>query len=147
MTRIVSATLAAAVVLSLSALPGLAKKKAEPDTVVVQHILIGIKGKVRGKDVTRNKKEAQALADELYRRALDGEDFGKLVEEYTDDRVPGIMRVTNKGEPTRADSFERDQLALGFGDTAFRLEVGEIGLVKYSYASSPFGYHIIKRLE
>ena len=75
------------------------------------------------------------------------EEFDALVEEFTDDKVPGIMRLTNKGAATRADSYERGQLALGFGDTSFRLEVGEIELVKYSYTSSPFGYHIIKRLE
>lgn len=139
--------LAGLLVSSLNVPSGLAKKAAEPDVVVVQHILIGIKGKVRGKDVTRSKKDAQVLAEKLYQRALDGEEFDALVEEFTDDKVPGIMRLTNKGAATRADSYERGQLALGFGDTSFRLEVGEIELVKYSYTSSPFGYHIIKRLE
>ena len=69
------------------------------------------------------------------------------VRQFTDDRVPGVMRLTNNGAATRNDSFARDQLALGFGDTSFRLEVGEISLVKYSFGSSPFGWHIIKRLE
>ena len=127
-------------------LPGLSKK-GEPDVVVVQHILIGFKKSVRGKEIDRTKKQARALAEELYQRALDGEDFDALVKEYTDDRYPGKMRLTNKGAPTRGDAYTRDQVVPGFGDTSFALEVDAIALVEYGYTASPFGWHVIKRLE
>jgi hypothetical protein len=140
-------SLALVVALAVSVAPTLAKKKAEPDRVVVQHILVGFKNSTKSKEIQRSKKQAQALAKELYQRAVDGEEFGELVKEYTDDKFPGVMRLTNKGTPTRGDSHGRDQVVFGFGDMAFELEVGEIGLVPYGYSSSPFGWHIIKRLE
>lgn len=122
-------------------------KKGEPDRVVVQHILIGFKKSVSGKKLDRTKKEAQVLAEELLKRALDGEDFDALVKEYTNDKYPGIMSVTNDGAPARSDSHRRSGLVPAFGQVAFSLEVSEIGMAKFSYGSSPYGWHIIKRLE
>jgi hypothetical protein len=34
-----------------------------------------------------------------------------------------------------------------FGDVAFGLAVGEVGLAAYHAATSPYGWHVIKRLE
>jgi peptidyl-prolyl cis-trans isomerase SurA len=139
-----------ALLVGLSAIPGpsvTAADETEPDRVVVQHLLIGFKRSVPSKKLERTKKEARALAEKLYQRAVDGEDFGKLVEEYTDDSYPGLMSLTNRGAPLRGDSRSRDGVVPGFGDASFALEVGEITLVKYSYGASPYGWHIIKRLE
>ena len=121
-----------AIAIMLGFAPGVAKKKTEPNAVVVQHILIAFKKSIKGKDIQRSKKQAQALAEELYGRAQEGEDFDALVEEYTDDKFPGVMRLTNKGAPSRGDSHTRDQVVVGFGDVSFELEVGQIGLVNYS---------------
>lgn len=41
----------------------------------------------------------------------------------------------------------RAQMVPGFGDTAFGLEVGAVGLLPYDEQSSPFGWHVIKRIE
>jgi hypothetical protein len=122
------------------------RRKDEPDVVVVQHILIGFKKKVPGKTLDRSKKEAEALATELLRRAREGEDFEALITEYTDDTRTGYV-VTNDDAPLRARSYERAKLAVYFGDVAFGLEVGEIGMAKYHPGNSPYGWHIIKRLE
>jgi parvulin-like peptidyl-prolyl isomerase len=35
----------------------------------------------------------------------------------------------------------------GFGDVAFELKVGEVGLCPFDGVRSPFGFHVIKRLE
>ena len=140
----------AACVLAVSALLlGLptSAKKDEPEVVVVQHILIGYKGSIRGKEIERTKKEAKALALELLERAKKGEDFAELVQEYTDDRAPGIYKMANKGQPRPADGYGRDDMAYRFGDVAFSLEIGEIGLAEQHPAGSPYGWHIIKRLE
>lgn len=124
-----------------------AGKKDEPTKVLVQHILIAYKGKVPGKKITRTKKEAEALAEELFARAKEGEDFDALVEEYTDDRYPGIYALANIGEPRPVNGFTRDQMAIRFGDVAFSIAVDEVGLAAYSGSASPYGWHIIKRLE
>jgi hypothetical protein len=34
-----------------------------------------------------------------------------------------------------------------FGNVGFALKVGEIGIASYDEQSSPYGWHIIKRLE
>jgi foldase protein PrsA len=124
-----------------------AKRKDEPDSVVVQHILVSFKNKVRGKELDRTKKEAQALAEELLDRAQAGEEFDALVKEYTDDQYPGIYRLTNRGAPLMQNSHERKSMAVYFGDVSFGLEIGEVGLAKYHPGNSPYGWHVIKRLE
>jgi foldase protein PrsA len=124
-----------------------AKRKDEPDVVVVQHILIGFKKSVRGKELERTKKEAAALAEQLLERARAGEDFDAMVKEYTDDQYPGVYRLTNFDAPLMQNSHERKSMVANFGAVAFELEVGEVGLAKYHPGNSPFGWHIIKRLE
>jgi foldase protein PrsA len=130
------------------ALPLPAESKGdEPDVVVVQHILIGFKKSVPNKKLDRSKKEAQALALELLERAREGEDFDALVKEYTNDRHPGIYKLTNKGAPLMSGARSREDMAPNFGRIAFSLEVGSIGLAKYHPGNSPYGWHVIKRLE
>ena len=144
---------ASVLVLALVALPAwidaAAKKEKvkEPDSVVVQHILISFKGKVaKSKNVTRTKKEAEALATTLLERAKT-EDFEALVKEYTDDSFPGIYKMTNNGAPIMTGAVPRSGMVPSFGDVAFSLAVGEIGMASYSAGSSPYGWHIVKRLN
>jgi parvulin-like peptidyl-prolyl isomerase len=123
--------------------------RQEPDKVVVQHVLIGIKGKVANKQISRSKKEARSLAYEILDRAEAGEDFDAMVKEYTDDRYPGRYVIINRGVsllPGEGE-YKRDDLAIKFGDLAFRLDVGEFGMATFHAVSSPYGYHVIKRLE
>ena len=133
--------------LALLAPPSDAGRKDEPDVVVVQHVLISYKGKIPGKQIERSKREAKALAFEILDRAEAGEDFNELMKQYTDDRGAGIYKLVNRGLPKPADGYQRDEMAPKFGDVAFELEVGEIGLATYHAALSPYGWHIIKRLE
>jgi foldase protein PrsA len=125
----------------------LASKPPEPPWVKVQHILVGFKGSIHGKTIERTKAEAQALAEKLLERAKGGEDFDALVKQYTDDRYPGIYILTNTNAPRRGDARMREQMVVAFGDVAFRLGVGEIGMAAHSGVNSPYGWHIIKRLE
>lgn len=41
----------------------------------------------------------------------------------------------------------RSQMVRGFGDVAYRLRVGEIGVAPWDATASPFGWHIIKRVQ
>lgn len=123
------------------------KAEAEPEHIKVQHILISFKGKVdKAKNVTRTKKEAEALAAEVFERAKT-EDFDALVKEYTNDSYPGIYKMTNNGAPIQAGAAKRSGMVRAFGDVAFGLAVDEVGMANYSAGSSPYGWHIIKRLE
>lgn len=138
------------------AAPAPATAAEQPAHVVVQHILIGFEGSVPGKNITRTKEAARALAAEVLARAQKGEDFDALVKQYTDDRPPGIYALANTDVPiaplkpgTKASGkeFPRGGMVKSFGDVSFSLKVGEIGMAEYDHANSRFGWHIIKRLE
>lgn len=182
----------------------LAEGETEARRVIVQHILISMAG-VERVNSTRTAEEAKALAYELLERAKNGEDFGELVKEYSDDHSstltdpPGRYKILDaggfdyesmckgielqmqaaerstvyeekvmKGELTMQDAREQlmaefseqikalqeiqwmernGGLVPGFGDMAFSLAVGEIGIVDFDPAKSPFGWHIIKRIQ
>lgn len=122
----------------------------EPATVTVQHILIGFKRSVPGKKLDRTKDQARALAAELVERARATEDpaeFTTLVAQYTDDAAPGIYLLVNDDRPLTPGGRKRSDMVPRFGDVAFSLAVGEVGLAEYHAALSPFGWHVIKRLE
>ena len=122
---------------------------SEPDYVTVQHILIGFEGTLPDKNITRSKSEASALARELYERAEAGEDFDTLVEEYTDDSVPGVYGIANHdGQPDQARQiYARSDMAQNFGDVSFSLEVGGIGLAEYHEKHCKYGWHVIVRIK
>ena len=122
------------------------KKNKNPDVVTVQHVLISFKGKI-SKPVERTKKQAEELAWEIFDRAEAGEDFDALVKEYTNDSHPGIYTMVNRGVAQPPGTSKRDNMAVNFGDVSFRLDVGEIGMAKFHAELSPFGWHIIKRIE
>ena len=137
-----------ACLLLLAASPLAAGKKDEPEQVVVQHILIAFKKSIPGRDeITRTRKQARALAESLFERATSGEDFDALVNEYSNDTPPGKLLLTNKGVNPVRGGRTRDQVVPRFGDASFRLGVGEMELISHHAALSPYGWHIIKRLE
>jgi foldase protein PrsA len=121
----------------------------EPDAVVVQHILVGFRGSVPDKPIARTQEEAQKLAGELMARAKAGENFEVMVQQYTDDSAPGIYRMSNFGQPGGLEqaTFPRVQMVRGFGDVAFSLEIGEVGVAEFDQEKSPYGWHVMKRLE
>lgn len=132
---------------------GKAESRTEPDHIKVQHVLIGFKDAVgfRGRApkgaAGRTQEEARILAEAVLKRAQGGEDFLSLVKEFTDDSPPGIYAMANHGVAAPAGTFERSGMVPAFGDTGFPLEVGEVGLAAYDPTTSPYGWHIVKRIE
>lgn len=119
----------------------------EPQHVRLQHILIGFKGTVPGKDITRSQEEARSLAAQLLDRAKKGEDFDALVKEYTDDQYPGVYALANRMVTPAEGEFSRDRMIAAFGEVGFPLQIGEIGMAQYEPRRSPYGWHIIKRIS
>ncbi len=119
-----------------------------PDHIEVQHVLIGFAGKIPGKNVTRTQAEAEKLAGEILERARKGEDFDQLVQQHTDDQWPGIYGMSNDGvAPLDANEIPRNGMVKGFSDVSFSLSPGNIGIANYDPQTSPYGWHIIKRLK
>lgn len=128
----------------------MARPEHEEPVVTVQHCEIAVEGIVPG--VTRSVAEAEALTAELYARVLAGADFDAIVQEYSDDEHPGIYSMC-LGESPAPDVYPREAMTLAMGDVAWRLAVGEVGVMRYDgerfdvEARSPFGYHLVKRLK
>lgn len=119
--------------------------------VTIQHCLIGVVG-AGLPGVTRSPGEAEALTADLYARILAGDDFDAIVKNNTNDSHPGIYSMS-LGQPSSAGVYPRSGMVAGFGEVAWRLGVGEVGITRYdggipgTNPKSPFGYHIIKRLK
>ena len=121
---------------------------AEPERVVVQHVLVSFTGKLPGRVIQRSEDEARQLASEILQRAEKGEDFDALVKEYTDDSYPGLYRMANHGEvPQSDDEYRREDMVPGFGDVAFALAPDGVGMCEFDAMDSPFGFHVIKRKQ
>lgn len=115
----------------------MARPEQQVDKVKLQHVLLAFVGAMRGSESGHTKDEAQALAADVLARARAGEDFNALVIQYSGDEGPGVYTLTQDN---------RDDYADAFGDIGFRLNVGEIGIAAYNHKTSPFGWHVIKRL-
>jgi hypothetical protein len=138
---------AAAQIAAMKALAAklLARPEHDADVVRVQHLLIGYR-KSPGIQVSRRKGESEALAADLLDRVLSGAALAALVGEYSDDHGEGIYTMTAGGSATET-SFPRSAMQSAFGDVAWRLEVGEVGVCLLDASVSPYGWHIIERLE
>ena len=55
--------------------------------------------------------------------------------------------MTNTGISPDGGAFPREQMVPAFGNIGFKLKVGEVGLAEFDSKTSPFGFHIIKRLN
>jgi len=124
-------------------------KQPEPSNITVQHCLIGFKGSVPGKPISRTKEEAKELATQLLKELKAGADFDAIIRKNTDDSPPGIYKMANFGVSpnAREQVFARGEMVPAFGNTGFPLQVGEYGLAEFDTKKSPYGWHIVKRVE
>ena len=116
----------------------MARPEQSVDKVTVQHVLVAFVGAKRGSESGRTEAAARSLTFDLLARARAGEDFAGLVQQYSGDEGGGTYTLTQD---------DRDDYARNFGDVAFRLAPGEIGVAAYHRVRSPFGWHLVKRLE
>ncbi len=101
------------------------------NSIFAKHILILLENPEKG--ITRTKDEAKAEAQKILDRLNAGEDFEKLMVEYSED-------VESSYEGYKFTHNDR-QFVTEFDNAAYELEVGGVsGLVETEY-----GYHIIKR--
>jgi parvulin-like peptidyl-prolyl isomerase len=114
-------------------------KFEQPEMARVAHILIstrddtGLELSEDQKDVKRKQIEA------LLKRAKDGEDFGKLAKQFSEDPAS----KDNGGELAPFPRGQSQMLPVEFESAAFSLKTNEISGV----VTTRYGYHVIKKLE
>ena len=124
-----------------------------PEHITVDHILIGVKGPGMPEGMT--DEAARKKAYDLLAQLRAGGDWNALKRANSNDGkdprtdMPGgPYAMANHGtQPTSDTEYPRGNMAPAFGDVGFDLEVGEIAIADYDLRSSPFGYHIIKRVK
>jgi hypothetical protein len=124
----------------------------EPEHITVDHILIGVKS--ARTLIPRTEDQGRKLAEDIIERLNAGADWDKLKSAYSEDppekRRPrgGPYNMANTGvSPSAANEFRRKDMVPAFGNVGFKLGVGEIGLAQFHPKTSPFGFHIIKRIR
>lgn len=115
--------------------------------VEVQHVLIGFKGSVPNKVIERTKEASAKVAEQVLALAKKGENFDNLVATFTADSVPGVYLLCDLPNKPGPQFWLRSGMVKSFGDVAFRLKVGEVGMASFDPHFSPYGWHIIKRLK
>ncbi|MEZ4293876.1 MAG: peptidylprolyl isomerase [Polyangiaceae bacterium] len=109
----------------------------QPKEVGARHILVmHKKSREKPESVTRTRDEALARAKECLLRVRSGEDWAKLVAEYSDE--PGSAE--RAGE---LGVFGRGQMVKSFSEAAFDLRIGQVSEV----VETPYGFHIIQRTQ
>ena len=116
----------------------------ELERVVVRHVLVGVTHP-RMPKVSRTPAEAEEVAARVLDAARAGQSFVALMRAYSDDSGSGVYTIT-VGEPFDG-AYPRRTMVRGFGDVAWRLEIGEVGVALHDPDASPFGWHVIQRIE
>jgi peptidyl-prolyl cis-trans isomerase NIMA-interacting 1 len=110
---------------------------AEPDRILVKHVLVKYAGAKGAPDtITRTREQACLRAEEALGKLKEGASFAEVVAAYSDE----------SGAATREGSIgtiERADVAPSFADAAFELKMKEVSEV----VETPFGFHVILRVE
>ncbi len=110
------------------------QKRYEETYVTSKHILISTVDNETGEPLSdADIKKAEKLAKDIKKRIDKGEDFDKLMEEYSQD--PGSAYYPE------GYTFTYNEMVPEFEEASFALEVGKVS----DPVLSTFGYHIIKR--
>ena len=109
----------------------------QPERVRVIHLLISTRVKDSDEPLPDEAKKAKRQQiEKLLARAKAGEDFPKLVKEFSEDR--GLQESGGEYSLSRDDPFVAE-----FKSAAFSLSTNQISDI----VTTVFGYHIIKLLE
>jgi parvulin-like peptidyl-prolyl isomerase len=107
-----------------------------PEMVRVAHIVLLTTDPVSSKELSAEQQAAKKkLAETALKRARAGEDFAKLVKEYSED--------PDSKEKGGEYTFARGQVGPEFGAATFSLNTNQISDI----VTTPYGYHLFKLYE
>jgi parvulin-like peptidyl-prolyl isomerase len=109
----------------------------QPERVRVSHVFLAtIDRKTEESLPEEQRKFKRQQIEKIRQRAIAGEDFAKLVQEFSEDR--GLKQTKGEYTFSREDSFSPE-----FKSAAFSLSPGQISDV----INTPIGLHVVKLLE
>lgn len=109
----------------------------EPEQITVKHVLVKFVGaKKASADIKRSRGDACLRAAEAHKRLENGEPFGAIVTEYSDE--PGAGSREGLIGP-----IKRKDVVAPFADAAFELKANEVSQV----VETESGFHIILRTQ
>jgi peptidyl-prolyl cis-trans isomerase NIMA-interacting 1 len=108
-----------------------------PKTIAARHVLIQWMGcQSASPSVIRTRDQAHAVAVDVLRRLRAGEDFRRLVVEFSDE-------PNAEARGGSVGRFGHGAMVHEFEEAAFALKPNEISEI----VESPFGFHVIQRTE
>ena len=113
----------------------------------MRYLLVGFETSIPGDTLDRTQAQAESLALSLHVRAVGGEDFGDLIETYSDSPSRDTIGIANYGVTPAQGEYPRNALVRGFGDVAFTIAPDSIGLAPYDSAKTPYGWFLIHRIQ
>ena len=109
----------------------------QPERVKVSHIFMATMDRQSEEPLPEEQKKfKRQQLEKIRKRALDGEDFAKLIQDFSEDR--GLKQTKGEYTFSREDGFAPE-----FKAAAFSLAPGKISDV----VSTAIGLHVIKLLE
>jgi parvulin-like peptidyl-prolyl isomerase len=109
----------------------------QPEKVRVSHVLLATRNRETDAELPEEqKKTKRQKIEKILVRAKAGEDFAKLVMEFSEDR--GLKETKGEYTFSRSDPFVPE-----FKSASFSLQTNQISDI----VTTMFGYHIIKCLE
>ena len=139
-------------------LPPVVRGAGEPDRVLYNQILISFAGAKGNRNSTRSREQARRLAHTLVARLKAGEDYLRLMNDYSDDcsaasgKANGPYVACNIGvehrlRPDNLPEIPRGDLERDVGDAVFSMGINEARLVEYDERTCPWGWHILHRVR
>ena len=117
----------------------------DPEPGVYRLLNNGVEGMDFGQMVSQLNEQAAAREQQLRKAIEDGEmavaDAEAQMQAFVEE-LQGKAAVAQRELP-----HPRGAMVAAFGDVGFALEPGEIGVAGFDADASPFGWHVIRRID
>ena len=123
--------------------------RAAPRRVRLKQVIVPWAGAKGAKDVKLSREDAEKRARVILKMAQAGEEFDRLVANNHFDRFPSSLTIVQAGERRAGVGrvYVRGELPPAVERLAFNLDVGDVGLCEFHEKESPYGWHVVLRVE
>lgn len=105
----------------------------------------GVEGQTFPEFISALNGRAQDMETELVAKMKAGDITTDELNEQMNAFLESLRTEADQKAPTMP--YPRAAMVPAFGDVGFALEVGQVGMADFHAESSPFGWHIIRRVD